>query len=68
MGVPIFVGAQGIGEAIARCNVPRKDLFLISKVWNTTVYKGEAAIREAVQTTLKALRKFKPALGSDDFR
>ena len=29
---------------------------MISKVWNTTIYKGEAAIRETVAKTLKALR------------
>jgi aryl-alcohol dehydrogenase-like predicted oxidoreductase len=51
------INLQGIGEAIARSKVPRKDLFLISKVWNTTVYKGEAAIRDAVQKSLKALRE-----------
>eukprot|EP00037_Helgoeca_nana_P006000 m.55699 g.55699 ORF g.55699 m.55699 type:complete len:314 (-) comp16910_c0_seq2:232-1173(-) len=51
-----YINEEGIGEAIARSKVPRKDLFLISKVWNTTVYKGEAAIRDAVQKSLKALR------------
>mmetsp|Transcript_3118 Transcript_3118/g.7501 ORF Transcript_3118/g.7501 Transcript_3118/m.7501 type:complete len:314 (-) Transcript_3118:24-965(-) len=51
-----YINEEGIGEAIARSKIPRKELFIVSKVWNTTLYEGEAAIRKTVTATLKALR------------
>jgi len=51
-----YINEEGIGEAIERSKIPRKDFFLISKVWNTTLYKGEEAIRAQVAKTLKSLR------------
>ena len=32
-----------IGQAIAKCQIPRRDLFIISKVWNTAQRLGDTA-------------------------
>ena len=47
---------QGVGEAIAASGVPREELFIIDKVWNDTIYKGESAIRAQVERSLKELQ------------
>ena len=36
-----FKNEEVIGNAIARCRVPRRDLFIISKVWNTAQRLGD---------------------------
>jgi diketogulonate reductase-like aldo/keto reductase len=44
-----------VGEAIAASGVPREDLYLASKCWTTTIFKGRAAVRMQVERTLAAL-------------
>lgn len=47
-----FYGNESeVGKAIAKSGIPREDLFLCSKVWTTTIEKGDAAIREQFQKT-----------------
>ena len=40
---PVYKNEEFIGRAIARCWVPRRDLFIISKVWNTAQRLGDTA-------------------------
>eukprot|EP00573_Skeletonema_grethae_P001633 CAMPEP_0201685524 /NCGR_PEP_ID=MMETSP0578-20130828/258_1 /ASSEMBLY_ACC=CAM_ASM_000663 /TAXON_ID=267565 /ORGANISM="Skeletonema grethea, Strain CCMP 1804" /LENGTH=330 /DNA_ID=CAMNT_0048169437 /DNA_START=177 /DNA_END=1169 /DNA_ORIENTATION=+ len=46
---------QEIGKAIKASGVPREDLFLCSKVWTTTIEKGDDAIRAQLDKTLESL-------------
>ena len=49
-----FYGNQeAVGQAIS--GYPRKDLFLIGKVWTTTIEKGPEAIRAQLDETLRQL-------------
>lgn len=46
-----------MGRALAsRSDIPRNELFLCSKVWTSTIEKGERAIREQLNNTLTDLR------------
>ena len=48
-----FYGNESeVGKAIADSGVPRKDLYLASKVWTTTIEKGPEAIRAQVEKTM----------------
>lgn len=52
-----FYGNEAqVGRAIQRSGIPRKELFLCSKVWTTTIERGPAAIREQLDRTLKDLQ------------
>lgn len=44
-----------IGKAISNVGIAREDLFLVSKVWTTTIEKGEDAIRKQLDKTLADL-------------
>lgn len=46
---------QEVGKAIAKSGIPRKELFLLSKVWTTTIEKGESAIRGQFEETIRNL-------------
>ena len=46
---------QEVGKAIKASGVPREELFLCSKVWTTTIEKGEDAIRAQLDQTLTDL-------------
>lgn len=46
---------QEIGKAIAKVGLKREELFLVSKVWTTTIEKGEEAIRAQLNKTLADL-------------
>ena len=46
---------SSIGKAIESSGIPRKELFLCSKVWTTTIEKGPDAIREQLEKTLADL-------------
>jgi len=46
---------QEVGKAIKASGVPREDLFICSKVWTTTIEKGDAAIRAQLEKTLSDL-------------
>jgi aryl-alcohol dehydrogenase-like predicted oxidoreductase len=52
-----FYGNESeVGKAISKSGIDRKDLYLCSKVWTTTIEKGEAAIRSQVEKTLTDLQ------------
>jgi diketogulonate reductase-like aldo/keto reductase len=44
-----------VGKAIAKSGILREDLFLVSKVWTTTIEEGPAAIEAQLDKTLKDL-------------
>jgi len=44
-----------VGLGLTDSGVPREKLFLESKIWTTTIYQGEEAIRKQVDQTLKDL-------------
>ena len=51
-----FYGNEAqVGAAIAASGVERKELYLCSKVWTTTIEKGPTAIRKQLDKTLKDL-------------
>ncbi|KAL7439262.1 hypothetical protein ACHAXH_008427 [Discostella pseudostelligera] len=51
-----FYGNEAeVGKAIQSSGVPREELFLVSKVWTTTIEKGDAAIRAQLDKTLADL-------------
>ena len=37
----VYKNEESVGRAIARCGVPRKDLFITSKIWNTAQRLGD---------------------------
>lgn len=37
----VYKNEENVGRAIARCGVPRKDLFITSKIWNTAQRLGD---------------------------
>lgn len=37
----VYKNEESVGHAIARCGVPRKDLFITSKIWNTAQRLGD---------------------------
>ena len=52
-----FYGNEAqVGQAIAESGIDRKDLFLCSKVWTTTIEKGPEAICAQLEKTLADLR------------
>jgi diketogulonate reductase-like aldo/keto reductase len=52
-----FYGNEAyVGKAIQESGIERKDLYLCSKVWTTTIEKGPDAIRERLEQTLKDLQ------------
>ncbi|CAB9499099.1 keto reductase family 1 member [Seminavis robusta] len=51
-----FYGNEAqVGAAIKESGIPRKDLFLCSKVWTTTIEKGPEAIKAQFEKTLQDL-------------
>ena len=51
-----FYGNEAeVGKAIAASGIDRKDLFLCSKVWTTTIEKGPDAVRAQLEKTLADL-------------
>jgi hypothetical protein len=51
-----FYGNEAeVGKAIAASGIDRKDLFLCSKVWTTTIEKGPDAVRAQLEKTLEDL-------------
>lgn len=51
-----YENEKEVGAAFKAAGVARNELFLISKVWTTTIYEGEAAIRAQVDKTLADLQ------------
>jgi diketogulonate reductase-like aldo/keto reductase len=51
-----FYGNESeVGKAIAKSGIDRKDLFICSKVWTTTIEKGPTAIAAQLDKTLTSL-------------
>lgn len=51
-----FYGNEAdVGKAVRESGIPRQHLFLCSKVWTTTIEKGEDAIRARLDQTLQDL-------------
>lgn len=51
-----FYGNEAeIGKAIAKSGIPRAELHLCSKVWTTTIERGEDAVRAQLEKTLSDL-------------
>lgn len=52
-----FYGNEAqIGQAMAESGIPRKELFVCSKVWTSTIDQGPAAVRAQLEQTLKDLQ------------
>jgi len=49
----VYGNERGVGEAIKRCGVPREELFITSKVWNTE--RGYEKSLAAFDLTMKTL-------------
>lgn len=45
-----------VGEALAKSNIPREELFLCSKVWNSTIEQGSEAVKKRFHQSLKDLQ------------
>jgi len=45
-----------VGDALKDCGIPRKELYLASKVWTDKIYEGPEAIRSQFQQTLNDLQ------------
>jgi diketogulonate reductase-like aldo/keto reductase len=52
----IYENESEIGEAISECGIPRSELFITSKLWNTYLRQDAAACLKAFETTLKNLK------------
>eukprot|EP00526_Cylindrotheca_closterium_P016701 CAMPEP_0113614202 /NCGR_PEP_ID=MMETSP0017_2-20120614/7039_1 /TAXON_ID=2856 /ORGANISM="Cylindrotheca closterium" /LENGTH=322 /DNA_ID=CAMNT_0000523351 /DNA_START=95 /DNA_END=1063 /DNA_ORIENTATION=- /assembly_acc=CAM_ASM_000147 len=50
-----YANESEVGKAIAKSGVDRKDLFICSKVWTTTIEQGPQAIEEQLMKTLADL-------------
>jgi len=50
-----YANESEVGKAIAKSGVERKDLFICSKVWTTTIEQGPQAIEEQLTKTLNDL-------------
>jgi len=51
-----FYGNEaGVGAALTASGIAREELFLVSKVWCDTIYKGPEAVRAQVEKCLKDL-------------
>jgi len=49
----VYKNEEGVGEAIRECGVPREELFITSKVWNSD--QGYESTLQAFETTLQKL-------------
>ncbi len=49
----VYKNEESVGRGIARCGVPRKDLFIIAKVWNTAQRMGD--VQGAFSRTLERM-------------
>ena len=50
----IYKNEEGVGLAIAESDVPREDIFVTTKLWNTDIREGRA--REALNESLRKLK------------
>ena len=49
-----YMNEEGVGEAISKCGIPRKDLFIITKLWVQD--HGYENTKKAIETSLKKLK------------
>lgn len=49
----VYKNEESVGRGIARCGIPRKDLFITAKVWNTAQRMGD--VQGAFNRTLERL-------------
>lgn len=49
----IYMNEEDVGAAIAECGVPRKELFITTKLWNSD--QGSANVRPALEKSLSKL-------------
>ncbi|HMB62783.1 MAG TPA: aldo/keto reductase, partial [Eudoraea sp.] len=49
----IYNNEEGVGRGIRECGIPRKDLFVVSKVWNSA--QGYESTLRAYDESLKRL-------------
>ena len=49
-----YFNEEGVGAAIAKCDVPRSDLFIVTKVWITNAGEAKAAL--SIDESLRKLR------------
>ena len=49
-----YMNEEGVGNAIKKCGVPRKDLFIITKLWVQD--HGYEETKKAIETSLKKLQ------------
>ena len=50
---PVYRNEEAVGKAIASCKIPRKDLFITSKVWNNAQRMGDT--RGSLERSLERL-------------
>lgn len=50
----IYGNEEGVGQAIAKCGIPRKELFITTKLWNEDMRRGSQF--EAFNKSLKLLQ------------
>lgn len=50
----VYKNEESVGKGIAACGVPRKDLFITAKIWNTAQRLGD--VRGAFERSLERLR------------
>jgi diketogulonate reductase-like aldo/keto reductase len=53
--IQVYGNEAEVGKAIKESGIPRSELFICSKVWTTTIEKGEEAIRARLDKTLEDL-------------
>jgi 2,5-diketo-D-gluconate reductase A len=52
-GAWIYRNEEGVGEAIAESGIPREELFITTKLWNT--FQGRATARDGLNESLEKL-------------
>jgi len=52
-GAWIYRNEEGVGEAIAECGIPRDELFVTTKLWNT--FQGVSEPRQGLEESLEKL-------------
>jgi diketogulonate reductase-like aldo/keto reductase len=51
-GASVYGNEVQLGQALRKSGIPRKEFFIVSKVWNDAVKEGRAAVRKSVEKSL----------------
>ena len=51
-----YANEEGVGQAIARCGVPREELFVATKVWTDCIGLGSEAVKASVRKSAELLQ------------